>query len=125
VKYKTIPAMAHNFAHSFVSLMNYDMEHGYLIDQLPPILRDAPDKTLSIEWLPDTPVVSSRVTPPVEKSIRNYRRRLSKHLEHHHIPISALRSFKTVFSLGRLGLLARVEVVDDRGKTHAKAVKRS
>jgi hypothetical protein len=125
VKYKEIPAMAHNFAHSFLSLMNYDMEHGYLIDLLPPLLRDTPDHTLSVEWLPDPPLLSSPVSSPVEKSIRNYRRRLPEHLEHHRIPISALRSFKTVFSLGRLGLLARVEVVDDRGKLHTKPVSSS
>jgi hypothetical protein len=123
VKYKAIPAMAHNFAHSFLSLMNYDIEHGYLIDLLPPVVRDAPERTLSIEWLPDPPLISSPVTPPVEKSIVNYRAWLPKHLEHHRIPISALSSFKTVFSVGRLGLLARIEVVDDRGKIHTKSVK--
>lgn len=123
MKYKTIPAMAHNFAHSFLSLMNYDIEHGYLIDMLPPVVRDAPERTLSIDWLPDPPVISSAVTSPVEKSIRNHRSWLPKHLDHHRIPITTLRSFKTVFSIGRLGLVARVEVVDDRGKIHTKPVK--
>ena len=123
MKYKAITGMAHNFSHSFVSLMNYDMEHGYLIDLLPPVVRDAPERTLSIEWLPDPPVISSPVPLPVKKSIRNYRSWLPKHLDHHRIPITALRSFKTVFSFGRLGLLARVEVVDDRGKIHTKSVK--
>ena len=115
--------MAHNFAHSFLSLMNYDGEHGYIIDLLPPLLRDTPDHALSVEWLPDPPIPSSPVTPPIEKSMRSYRTWLPEHLEHHHVPMAALHSFKTVFWLGRLGLRAQVEVVDDRRKLHKKAVK--
>ena len=122
MKYKVIAAVAHNFTHSFLSFSNY-IEDGYVIDLLRPEVSAAPGRTLSIEWLDDPPVVSLPVSAAVERSIANYCVSLPEHLEKHGIPVTALRSFQTVLWVGpRLGLLARADAVDDRGKRHTKRV---
>jgi hypothetical protein len=122
VKYKVIAAAAHNFTHSFLSFTNYT-EDGYIIDLLRPAVWEAPGRTLSIEWLDDPPVVSSPVSAAIDRSIASYRASFPEHLEKHGIPITALRSFQTVLWVGpRLGLLARADAVDDRGKRHTKRV---
>jgi uncharacterized protein CbrC (UPF0167 family) len=121
VKYKVIPAAAHNFTHSFVSLMNY-VDDQYVIDILREIAADAPGNTVSIEWLPDPPVASVPLPPTVQKSVGYYRARLAEHLQSHGVPMTALRSFQTVLWHTPLGLRARAEAVDDRGKHHTKQV---
>src|SRR5687767_7075406 len=122
MKYKVIGAMAHNFTHSFVSFTNYVDDH-YVIDLLREVAWEAPNRSLSMEWLPPVPVPSSPVPPIVQKSIGHFREWLPKHLQHHSIPIVALRSFQTFFAYtSRLGLRVRFEVLDDRGKLHTRTV---
>lgn len=58
-----------------------------------------------------------------DKSIGYFREWLLKHLQHHNIPIEALRSFQTVFAYtSSLGLRVRFEVRDDRDKLHTRTV---
>jgi hypothetical protein len=122
MKYKVIAAMAHNFTQSFVSLTNF-VDDQYVIDVLRDVAWQAPDRSLSIDWLPDPPIPSSPVPPIIQKSLTYFREWLPKHLQHHAIPIDALRSFRTIFAYtSRLGLAVRVEVLDDRGKLHTRRV---
>jgi hypothetical protein len=121
VKYKIIPGALHNFAHSFLSLMNY-VDGEYIIDVLLDVISAAPNHTLTIDWLADPPVSSVPLPRVVQKSVAYYRRWLPEHLEHHGIPITALRSLTTTVQGTRLGLSARAEAIDDRGKLHSGRV---
>lgn len=122
MKYKVIGAMAHNFTHSFVSFNNY-VDGQYVVDVLREVAWDAPNRCVSIEWLPPIPVSSSPLPPIIQKSIGFFRDWLPKHLEHHGISIEVLRSFRTVFAYNwRLGLTVRAEVLDERGKLHVARV---
>ncbi|MEP6819663.1 MAG: hypothetical protein ABJA18_09025 [bacterium] len=67
MKYRDLKSIAHNFSHSFVSLMNY-VDDGYVIDDLLQVARDANGERVSIQWIPDAPPPSF-LPPRVLKSI--------------------------------------------------------
>jgi hypothetical protein len=122
MKYREIGAAAHNFVHSFVSFRN-QIEGISIID----LVRDATWKvdghSITIEWLPEPTVSSHELPEIVRKSVVHFRSLLPSHLIKHNLSQAGLRSFKTVFCYNsRLALQVRVEVVDDRGNTHAKPV---
>ena len=46
VKYKHIPAMTHNFTHSFMSAENY-VDGGYVFEELSQLARENPGRVIS------------------------------------------------------------------------------
>ena len=78
MKYSVLKSVAHNFSHSFVSLMNY-VDDGYVIDDLRQLARRVNGERISIHWLPDSKP-QAPLPERVLKSIANYKAGLPRHV---------------------------------------------
>ena len=117
MKYGILKSVAHNFSHSFVSLMNY-FDDGYVIDDLLPIVRNAEDRRVTIHWIPDTPP-SPLLTQRILKSIAHYKSWLPSHVANSGADIASIREFKTeIFLKANQQIAVETHLVDDRGKEH-------
>ena len=122
MKYKHIPAMAHNFTHSFMSAENY-VDGAYVFEELHNLARDNPDRVISIHWVPESEEETNWLPPRTRKSIGYYRDALPRYFENHRIELSAVRVLRTdVFLAPNRQIHTRTVVVDDRGKEHAQLV---
>ena len=119
--YKRIPAAIHNFAHSFVSLMNY-FNNEYVIDIIGKLVPQLPDGELRIKF-PGGHIEPARDYPkPLLVSIAYYEERLSQHLLKENVPPVLVTSVTIVITNTRRGLYYRVEATDNRGKSHVAQV---
>ena len=120
--YKRISSGLHNFAHSFLSLMNY-VDGEYIIDLLPKVLRETPGHEIRIS-LPGGTIEPPRDYPAVfRKSVRCYCNRYQGHFESEHVDVSLLRGVVFVVFADLGGVLCRAEATDDRGKEHSVTVR--
>jgi hypothetical protein len=117
MKYKNIKSMLHNFAHSFVSLMNY-VDNKYIIDILSEIMKKAENKEVKI-YFP-----SGKIEPPpndhnkkrtIDKSIGYYNDWLPKHAQSHNVELEKLSNIHLVGKSTFRGVKYRIKARDDRG----------
>ena len=121
MKYRDLKSIAHNFTHSFVSLMNY-VDEGYVIDDLLRVARDANGERVSIQWIPDSPPPSS-LPPRVLKSIAHRKTWLPSHVANSGADIAAIREFRTdIYLKPNKQIAVEAYLVDDRGKEHIAKV---
>lgn len=108
--------MAHNFTHSFVSLMNY-VDDGYVIDDLRELARKAEGERVSIVWLPKKSYTWFKLTRRIRKSIPHHREWLRSHMSNHEIDESSIKELRTdVFMAKNRQIHIEAYVLDDRGK---------
>lgn len=120
--YKRINSAIHNFAHSFVSLMNY-VDGEYIIDLLPKLLRETPRHEIRISLLNGTIEPQRDFHPAFLKSIGYYRNRVVSHLESENVGPEILRSLEFILFADIDGPICRVEAIDDRGVAHTSSVR--
>lgn len=117
VKYKILKSIAHNFSHSFVSYMNY-VDGGHVVDDLLQLARKANGERVTIQWIPDS-TPDKQLPLRVQKSIRNYREWLPRHVENAGGNLETIREFRTDIFLKRNHQIAvEAHLVDDRGKKY-------
>lgn len=122
MKYKHVPSMAHNFARSFVSGMNF-VDGMHIVDELRRILRVLPDAALTID------VLHGQITPPsvhsaiLTESVRRYQAWLPVHAQHHRVDRARIRQLELCFSGPGKHFRCVVVVADDRGRTHTISLK--
>jgi hypothetical protein len=136
MKYKAIKGAAHNYAHSFVSLMNYGPDN-YVMSYLAHAAAASGEPELRVDLLSGAAEPPPLLTPPVLRSIDGYVRWFPRHLEAMNISIEAIRraTLRVRFDLeGRSDSVqyprstvypfeSSVEVEDDRGKVHLGTVR--
>ncbi|MBV9790119.1 MAG: hypothetical protein JOZ51_18165 [Chloroflexi bacterium] len=122
MKYKHVPCMAHNFAHSFVSGMNY-VDGTYIVDELRRILRGLPDATLVIDVLHGQITPSSVPSALLTESVRRYQAWLPAHAQRHHVDSSRIHQLELCFAGTGRHFQCVVVVTDDRGRTHTIRLK--
>lgn len=115
--YKRINAAVRNFAHSFVSVMNY-VDDKYIIDLLPKLLRDTPGHEIRISLLEYSITPQRDYDRTFLKSIGFYRQRVSDHLRSENVEPALLQQFDFVLFADFDGPICRVDARDDRGKRH-------
>ena len=121
MKYKNIPAALHNFGESFMSLMNY-FDDTYVVDLLPKVLRDLPEYELRISF-PEGVLDPDRAYPEVLlTSVADYASRFREHLASHNIEAATLTNATLIVRGTKLGVGARFEARDDRGREYDVSV---
>jgi hypothetical protein len=135
MKYKAIKSAAHNYAHSFVSLLNYGPDN-YVMSYLAHAAAASGEPELRVDLLSGAAEPAPLLTAPVLRSIQGYVQCLPRHLESMNITAGAIRraTLRVRFDLeGRrasvqyLGSVvypfeSSVEMEDDRGKVHLGTV---
>lgn len=86
MKYKSIRSMAHNWAHSFMSGMNY-VDAGFVFEDVYEMARARRGEKVVINWIPATSEELFGFSPRVRKCVLAYRAGLHEHLERHHIDV--------------------------------------
>jgi len=131
MKYKVIKSVAHNFGHSFVSLMNYRAD-DYVMSYLVRAALASGQAELRIDLTTGQASPQALLTPPVRESVASYVAWLPKLLQSHRVRPDAVISASMILhlALGRvsddIGFKNHVEVpfeclvtlVDDRGREH-------
>lgn len=120
--YKRIHSAIHNFAHSFVSLMNY-VDGEYILDLLPKLLRDTPGHEIRFSLIDGTISPRREFHPAFLKAVACYRTRVVSHLESENVNSTMIRSFDFILFADVNGLVCRAEAIDDRGVTHTASVR--
>jgi hypothetical protein len=136
MKYKAIKGAAHNYAHSFVSLMNYGPDN-YVMSYLAHAAATSGEPELRVDLLTGAAEPPALLTAPVLRSIDGYVRWFPRHLESMNISLEAIRraTLRVRFDLEGRGASMQypasvlypfegsVEVEDDRGKVHLGTVR--
>src|SRR5574342_1345284 len=117
MKYKRIKSAIHNFGHSFVSLMNY-VDGEYIIDLLPPLLRDLPGNALTVRFPAGTLEPDREYPSTLRKSVAYWAASYPDQLRSQGIDPDALVESCLVLSLAP-GLRCEARAVDDRGDVHS------
>jgi hypothetical protein len=117
VGYKRIRSAIHNFAHSFLSSMNYvDDEH--VIDVIRSLLPRQQGGELRFRF-PEGEIEPLGDYPgPLKKSVEQYAVRLPSHLREEGVDPQLVADLVILTSIGGRGPRYRVEATDDRGKRH-------
>jgi hypothetical protein len=119
--YKRIGAAVHNFAHSFVSLMNY-FEGEYIIDIIGKVVPQLQYGELRIKF-PGGVIEPARDYPKaLLASIKYYAQLLPRHLSNEGVLPELVIDLQIVISTTRRGLYYRVEATDNRGKAYSVQV---
>ncbi len=117
MKYKNIPAMLHNFGHSFSSMNNY-VRGDFATDLLAEALRALPANRLAIHF-PSRKIEPLGDYPEnLRESVGYWADALPRHMTSHGITYEALPEIVLVFFAESSGLRCRVQATDDRGQTH-------
>jgi hypothetical protein len=134
VRYKQIKSVAHNYAHSFVSAMNY-VGDDFVIGHLARAAAASRESELRVDLLTGDAEPAALLMPPVRSSLEWYVPWLDGLLRSHGVEIDALReaAMRVRFDLSRLdapGLTramvpyeCEVEITDDRGIVHVGTVR--
>ena len=122
MKYKNIPSLAHNLAHSFMSGMNYvDNDHVY--PDVYAMARANPGKVVTVHWIPPRTNDLFSFPPRVRKSIGVYRQWLPKLIKSHRLKVEMFRELRTeVYLAKNFRMYVRAVAVDDRGKEYVRYV---
>jgi hypothetical protein len=131
MKYKALKSVAHNFGHSFVSLMNYRAD-DYVMSHLARRAIEAGQPELRVDLLSGSAEPRTLLIPPVRDSIAHRVPWLQTLLASHRISSSAVQAahMRIRFELERRSVNhgfrnaweipfdCWVELTDDRGKAH-------
>ncbi len=131
MKYKVIKSAAHNFGHSFVSLMNYGAD-DYVMSHLIRAALATGERELRVDLLSGMAEPATLLTPPVRASLEAYVAWLPQLLASHRVTPGAIRAgtMRLLLKIERasddIGFQGHVELpfecevrlVDDRGRTH-------
>ena len=115
MKYKNITAFAHNFCHSFLSLMNY-VDGDYVIDELTKVRRDY----IEIDFLEKTIIPPYLGKGRVMRSMSFYERSLRESAVRESVDLSKIKTFKLLWEVN--DRLPKYLVIDDRDKVYSKNV---
>jgi hypothetical protein len=115
--YKRINAAIRNFAHSFVSVMNY-VDDTYIVDLLPKLLRETPGAEIRVSLLADAISPYREYDRTFLKSIGYYRQRVRDHLRSENVDPGILSQFDFIILSDGNGPLCRAVAEDDRGVLH-------
>ena len=122
MKYKHLKSMAHNFAHSFVSDMNY-IDGAYITDELRSVLRSVDGQRMTIHWLPESSLRGAS-SPRLKKSVDLYSASLPTHLKRHSMTAEHIEAFSTEAHLTpQLMLVVESVIKDDRGVEHRQCIR--
>ncbi len=138
MKYKVIKSAAHNFGHSFVSLMNYGPD-DYVMQYLADAALESGASELFVDLLSGEACPKELLLPPVRRSVARYVEWFPQLLRSQEIAPEAIRSarMRLRFFLDRvnrttawkypgtvgLPFECRVVIEDDRGKVHEGVVR--
>ena len=121
VRYKVLKSVAHNFSHSFVSLMNY-VDDGYVIDDLREVVRKNEENRVSISWIPDARQTDV-LTPRILKSVAYWKARLPDLVKASGSDIRAIREFSTeIFLKPNKQIAVEGHLTDSRGRVYVSPV---
>lgn len=121
MKYKVLKSITHNFAHAFVSSMNY-VDAGHVVDDLRQLARNAKGERVTIQWVPDSPP-DKHLPSRVQKSIGYYKEWLPQFVEREGGSLETIREFKTaVFLKANRQAVIEAHLIDDRGKKYIYTV---
>jgi hypothetical protein len=120
MKYKHVASMAHNFAHSFVSAINY-VNDSYIVDELASILRNRHILEVRINFLTGMvePTLNSNL---LDIAIEQYRRWLPNHAMGHRVDITKIIQLELVCVRATAPLNCTLFVQDDRGIQHQLSI---
>jgi hypothetical protein len=136
MKYKRIGSAAHNYAHSFVSLLNYGPDN-YVMSYLAHAAFTSGEPELRVDLLSGEAGPEALLVEPVRQSVGWYVQRFPEYLESMSVSVDAVRraTLRVRFDLARRSESVRhprsirypfeavVEVEDDRGKVHVGTVR--
>lgn len=136
MKYKRIRSAAHNYAHSFTSLMNYGPD-SYVMTHLAHAAFTSGEPELRVDLLSGAAEPAPLLVEPVRRSIGGYVQRFPAYLESMNVSVGAIRraTLRVRFDLerraesvlypssARYPFESSVEVEDDRGGVHAGTVR--
>ncbi|MCU7959064.1 MAG: hypothetical protein KZQ58_03500 [gamma proteobacterium symbiont of Bathyaustriella thionipta] len=122
MKFKSIKPMAHNFSHSFVSLMN-DVDNGFVMDDLKKLARKAKGRRISIQWVPARPYKWFELNKRIRKSIRIYQKWLPQHMQDHGVSPAMLKEMRTdIYLADNRQIRVESYVRDSRGREYVQDV---
>ena len=116
MKYKHIPSMAHNFGHSFVSLMNYVGE-AHIVDEIRRVIAQF-HEPLHINFLDGTIIPNTARTDLLVASVRIYQSSFAQHALSHDVDPSSIHQLELAITRTSTGIEAMIQVQDDRGKQY-------
>ncbi len=114
--------MAHNFAHSFVSGMNY-VDGTFVVDEIRRILRTLGEMELVIDFLHAQIQPATVQSPILMKSVGFYQLWLPEHAAQHRVELTRVHQLEVRFSGRGKHAACVVVVTDDRGITHEIGLK--
>jgi len=127
-RYKVLPSVAHNFAHSFVSLMNY-VGRDYVMSHFIRRVKLTGTRRFHFDVLKRTVGPVELLTSPILKSCESYAKDFGRFVTAGGAALDSIDSAELVLqvSLGRLlsksnslhgRVTATMRIVDDRGREH-------
>lgn len=130
-RYRVLPSTAHNYAASFISVMNMDRD-DYAMCHLLRAARGTGQRELRVNLLTGEVTAGQLEAARISESIAGYCRRFGEHVERSGSALSMISSaeLRVVIDWGRVvgyseakpvfhaRLHAELVIVDDRGKQH-------
>jgi hypothetical protein len=116
MKYKHIPSMAHNFGHSFVSLMNYVGE-THIVDEIRRVLPQF-HQPLHINFLDGTITPKTARSDLLVASVQVYQASFARHALSHDVDPTCIRQLELSIARTSIGIGVMIEVQDDQGKQY-------
>jgi hypothetical protein len=123
MKYKHIPSMAHNFGHSFVSLMNYVGE-AHVVDEIRRVLSQL-HQPLRINFLDGTITPKTARSDLLVASIQRYQSSFARHALSHDIEPICIHQLELSIARTGTGIRVTIKVQDDRGKHYDLAIEQT
>jgi len=108
--------MAHNFGHSFVSLMNYVGE-AHIVDEIRRVIAQF-HEPLHINFLDGTIIPNTAQTDLLVASVRIYQSSFAQHALSHDVDPSSIHQLELAITRTSTGIEAMIQVQDDRGKQY-------
>ena len=120
MKLNVISAAAHNLAMSFLNFGN-QVSGIWVLDLIRELTAISPSRQLLISLYP--PSIDERWSEELQNLVREYQCRVEPYFLKHSIMPSSITRLELEFKINaRLGLDARVSVVDSRGKCQSKSL---
>ena len=120
MKLNVISAAAHNLAMSFLNFGN-QVSGLWVLDFIRELTTKSPSRQLLISLYP--PSIDERWSESLQNLVREYQCRVEPHLLKHAIVPSSVTRLELEFKINaRLGLDAKVSVVDSGGRCQSKSL---
>lgn len=106
--------MAHNFGHSFVSLMNY-VGNDHIVDEIHRVLPHI-QEPLRVNFLHGIITPQSARSDLLVASVQIYQSSFARHALNHDVDPSCIQQLELSIAPASAGTRVTIEVQDDRGK---------